>query len=68
IMVADGSPTVAELGAAGVARISLGSSVAQAAYEVARRAATELVEQGTYAAVRDRADYAWLNDLMGAAR
>jgi 2-methylisocitrate lyase-like PEP mutase family enzyme len=48
VMVWPGAPTVAELAAAGVARISLGSAIAQAAYAVAARAATEMLTAGTY--------------------
>jgi 2-methylisocitrate lyase-like PEP mutase family enzyme len=39
--------TVAELRAAGAARISLGGSIARAAYDVVRNGARELAEQGT---------------------
>ncbi|WP_446465121.1 isocitrate lyase/phosphoenolpyruvate mutase family protein [Streptomyces sp. BRA346] len=45
-MAGPGSPTVAERGALGVARVSLGSGVAQAAYGAARRAAQELFGTG----------------------
>ena len=37
---------MAELAAAGAVRISLGSAIAQAAYAVAARAATELLTSG----------------------
>ena len=42
---------MAELAAAGAVRISLGSAIAQAAYAVAVRAATELLTSGTYDSV-----------------
>ncbi len=48
IMVASGSPNVAELARLGVARVSVGSGLAQVALEATRRAAQELLERGTY--------------------
>ncbi|MET9725117.1 isocitrate lyase/PEP mutase family protein [Streptomyces zaomyceticus] len=48
VMAGPGAPTVAELGALGVARVSLGSGVAQAAYAAARRAARDLLGTGDY--------------------
>ena len=57
-------PSVAELAALGVARVSLGSVVAQAAYATVRRATEEALTSGTYAAVADALDYGWMNDLM----
>lgn len=57
-------PSVAELAALGVARVSLGSVVAQAAYATVRRATQEALTSGTYAAVADALDYGWMNDLM----
>jgi 2-methylisocitrate lyase-like PEP mutase family enzyme len=61
VMVWPGAPSVAELAAAGAVRISLGSAIAQAAYGVAARAATELLTSGTYDAVADGIDYGTLN-------
>ncbi|MEH3089629.1 MAG: isocitrate lyase/phosphoenolpyruvate mutase family protein [Microbacterium arborescens] len=63
VMAGPGSPAVAELAALGVARISLGSAVAQAAYAVARRAAHELMTAGTYSALAGGVDYGELNEL-----
>ena len=63
VMAGPGSPTVAELAELGVARVSLGSAVAQAAYAVARRAAHELMTAGTYGALVDGVDYGELNAL-----
>jgi 2-methylisocitrate lyase-like PEP mutase family enzyme len=60
-MVWPGAPTVAELAAVGVARISLGSSIAQAAYAVAARAATEMLTEGTYDASAGGIDYGTMN-------
>jgi 2-methylisocitrate lyase-like PEP mutase family enzyme len=59
---------VAELGALGVARVSLGSGVTQAAYATARRAALELFGTGGYETVRDEIEYPELNGLFGRDR
>ncbi|MEV0410038.1 isocitrate lyase/phosphoenolpyruvate mutase family protein [Streptomyces sp. NPDC050448] len=64
ILVGPGAPSVAELGALGVARVSLGSSVASAAYDVVRRAAEELIAGGTYATLGDSLPYGELNALL----
>jgi 2-methylisocitrate lyase-like PEP mutase family enzyme len=48
VMVWPGAPEVAELAAAGVARISLGPAIAEAAYALAARATTEFLTAGTY--------------------
>ncbi|SDT62488.1 2-Methylisocitrate lyase, PEP mutase family [Jiangella sp. DSM 45060] len=58
------APPVRELAAAGAARISLGSSVAAAAYAVAQRAARELLDDGTYTALEGGLAYGELNTLM----
>ena len=64
ILAGPGSPSVPELAKLGVARVSLGSSVAQAAYAVAQRAAAEAYATGTYAALTDSLDYGALNALL----
>lgn len=64
ILVGPGAPSVAELGALGVARVSLGSWVASAAYDVVRRAAEELVAGGTYTALDASLPYGELNALL----
>lgn len=51
VLVGPGSPSVAELAALGVARISLGGKVAGAAYAVVRRATEEMLTSGTYDSV-----------------
>lgn len=68
ILVGPGSPAVAELARLGVARISLGSSLAQAAYGLARRAATELLETGEYTELGGNVEYGEFNDLLSADR
>jgi 2-methylisocitrate lyase-like PEP mutase family enzyme len=55
---------VAELAALGVARISAGSSIAQAAYAVVRNAAAELLGTGRYSTLTDAVDYGELNTLL----
>ena len=64
VLVGAGSPSVSELSELGVRRVSLGSSVAAAAYAVAERATRELIEQGTYESVRGELDYDRLNRLV----
>ncbi|GAA3596382.1 isocitrate lyase/phosphoenolpyruvate mutase family protein [Klugiella xanthotipulae] len=67
VMVGPGAPSVAELGDLGVARASLGSGVAQAAYAVVARATRELCTAGTYAAGETHLTYGELNGLAAAA-
>jgi 2-methylisocitrate lyase-like PEP mutase family enzyme len=64
ILAGPGAPTVAELTRLGVARISLGSAVAQAAYGLVRRAAAELLDAGEYAGLDSCIDYSELNALL----
>ncbi|MFJ9691955.1 isocitrate lyase/phosphoenolpyruvate mutase family protein [Kitasatospora sp. NPDC101183] len=64
ILVGPGAPSVPELSELGVARVSLGSAVAEAAYAVALRAATELAATGTYTSLTDAIPYGDLNSLM----
>ncbi len=64
VMAGAGAPNVSELGLLGVARVSLGSGVAQAAYAVAQRAAEELLADGTYRATADGLDFGELNGLL----
>ena len=66
VMVWPGAPSVAELAAAGAVRISLGSAIAQAAYAVAVRAATEMLTSGTYDSVADGIAYGTMNDAITA--
>jgi 2-methylisocitrate lyase-like PEP mutase family enzyme len=64
VLAGPGAPSVPELAKLGVARVSLGSSVAQAAYAVASRAARELLTEGTYASLAGALDYGALNALL----
>ncbi|MGW6912713.1 isocitrate lyase/PEP mutase family protein [Kitasatospora sp. NPDC054939] len=64
ILAGPGAPSVAELSKLGVARVSLGSAVAEAAYAVVRRVAAELAGSGTYTSLTGAVDYSELNALM----
>lgn len=64
VLVGPGAPTVTELAGLGVRRVSLGSSVAAAAYAVAARAMREITASGTYESVRAELDYGELNQLV----
>jgi 2-methylisocitrate lyase-like PEP mutase family enzyme len=64
VMAGPGAPTVAELTAAGVVRISLGSAIAQAAYGLAARAAAELLTTGTYDSTANGFDYNTMNSAL----
>jgi 2-methylisocitrate lyase-like PEP mutase family enzyme len=66
VLAAPGAPTVAELAALGVARVSLGPAIALAAYAVVRDAAREALTDGTYTAVNHRLEGGDLNALMPA--
>lgn len=67
VMAGPGALSVSDLAECGVARVSLGSSVAQAAYELVRAATAELRLDGTYAAVTAGLDYGELNQLLASA-
>lgn len=64
VMVWPGAPAVAELEAAGVRRVSVGTAIAQAAYSVAERAATELLSHGTYHTLEGGLDFAAINGAV----
>ncbi|MFE0581783.1 isocitrate lyase/phosphoenolpyruvate mutase family protein [Streptomyces sp. NPDC058874] len=64
VLLGPDAPPVAALGALGVARVSLGSWVAEAAYAVVRRAAEELITDGTYGSLARPLPYGELNDLL----
>lgn len=67
VMAGPGAPPVAELAALGVARVSLGSGVAQAAYAAARQAALDLQGAGGYDSLGHALAYPELNALFPAA-
>ncbi|MFF3001623.1 isocitrate lyase/phosphoenolpyruvate mutase family protein [Kitasatospora sp. NPDC057940] len=62
-MAVAGGPTVAELAATGVRRVSVGTGLAQLAYTAARRAAAELLGAGTLAELDGALGYGELNGL-----
>lgn len=64
VMAGPGAPTVAQLGTLGVARVSLGSGVAQVAYAAARRAAQELLGTGDYDSLVEGMAFPELNALF----
>jgi 2-methylisocitrate lyase-like PEP mutase family enzyme len=66
VMAGPGAPSVAELGAAGVRRVSVGTAITQAAYTLAMRAAAELLATGTYAELEAALDFGTINDLFKA--
>jgi 2-methylisocitrate lyase-like PEP mutase family enzyme len=66
VMAGPGAPPVAELAALGVARVSVGAGLALAVHALTRRAARELLADGTYEALTDGADYGALNTLFAA--
>jgi 2-methylisocitrate lyase-like PEP mutase family enzyme len=69
VLVVPGLAPIAELRPLGVRRVSAGSAIAQASYAVARRAATQLLEEGRYEALYERiADYGEMNRLFRAER
>ncbi|MEU1086705.1 isocitrate lyase/phosphoenolpyruvate mutase family protein [Streptomyces sp. NPDC005892] len=64
VMAGPGAPTVAELGALGVARVSLGPGLAQVAYAAARRSAQELYGTGGYDGLAEGMSFPELNGLF----
>lgn len=68
VMAGPGAPTVAELGALGVARVSLGSGVAQVAYAAARRTAREFFGSGGYDSLAEGMAFPELDSLFSEPR
>ncbi|MGW8760978.1 isocitrate lyase/PEP mutase family protein [Streptomyces sp. NPDC055815] len=66
VMAGPGSPDVTALGGLGVARVSLGSGVAQAAYTATRNAARQLYGTGDYQALADAIPFPQLDGLFPA--
>lgn len=67
VLVGPGAPPIPELAALGVARVSLGSSIAAAAYALVDRAAREAFGAGTYKAIEGGLTYPQLNGLVASA-
>jgi 2-methylisocitrate lyase-like PEP mutase family enzyme len=57
-------PTIAELAATGVRRISVGPAISEAVYGLARRATRELLEAGTYASLDGAIGFPELQSLL----
>jgi 2-methylisocitrate lyase-like PEP mutase family enzyme len=60
-MAGPGAPPVGALAEAGVRRVSVGTSIAQAAYSLAHHAAAEVLTQGTYGEVTGALDFGTVN-------
>jgi len=64
VLAGPGAPVPSELDRLGVARISLGSGLASAVYELARKATVGLLEHDSYDAVADGIGYGTMNGLL----
>jgi len=64
IMAMPGAPSAKQLGEIGVARVSVGPWIAQAALATAHAAARELVEQGTYTSLEASLPFSELNAMF----
>lgn len=62
--VLGGALPTSELERLGVARVTLGSGIARAAYSVVQRSALEFLRDGTYSSLEGGLSYAELNDLF----
>ncbi|HET9306646.1 MAG TPA: isocitrate lyase/phosphoenolpyruvate mutase family protein [Candidatus Sulfotelmatobacter sp.] len=67
VLAVPGSPSVPELAALGVKRISLGSGPMRATLGLLRRLAAELKAQGTYTSMEGSPSHAEMNALMNRA-
>jgi 2-methylisocitrate lyase-like PEP mutase family enzyme len=68
VMAGPGAPPVAELAAAGVRRVSVGTAIAQAAYALAERSAIELLTADGYTELEAALDFATINGLFASPR
>jgi 2-methylisocitrate lyase-like PEP mutase family enzyme len=68
ILAVPGGPSVPELAALGVKRISLGSGPMRAAMGALRRLAEEVKTRGTWSAMEDAPSHAEMNELMKSSR
>jgi 2-methylisocitrate lyase-like PEP mutase family enzyme len=65
VLTGPGLPSVADLQRIGIARLSVGSAIMRATLALARDAADELLQNGTYNTFLDRnIPYAEVNELM----
>jgi 2-methylisocitrate lyase-like PEP mutase family enzyme len=67
IMAMPGAPATSQLGQLGVARVSVGPGIAQAALAATRRAARELLEHGTYGRPEDSLPFGDVNGMFAGA-
>lgn len=67
VMVGPGAPAPTDLSGLGVARASLGSAVAQAAYTAVRRATVDLLDGATYGSLTGALGYVEVDGLLHAA-
>lgn len=65
ILAVPGIPPAAELARLGVARVSVGSGIARTALTLARRAAQEMCEKGTFSFLDGSLTHAEVNALVG---
>ena len=65
VLAGPGSPSIPELAALGVARVSVGSGSMRATLGLLRRLAEELKSSGTYSATEGAVPYAEVNRLLG---
>nr|WP_197686430.1 isocitrate lyase/phosphoenolpyruvate mutase family protein [Actinoplanes derwentensis] len=64
VMAGPGGPSIAELAAAGVRRVSVGTAIAQAAYGLAERSTRELLTEGTYRSLERAPGYSEIDSLF----
>lgn len=67
VLAGPGSPPVAELAAAGVARVSVGSAPMRATLSVLRDIADELRTEGTYHRMNNAIPYGEVNELLATS-
>ena len=67
VMAMAGAPSVPELKELGVARVSLGPALAQAALAATKQAALELLEHGTYGSLENVLPFAEANGMFARA-
>jgi 2-methylisocitrate lyase-like PEP mutase family enzyme len=65
IMAGPGAPTTKQLGQLGVARVSVGPAITQAALGITQRAARELLERGSYGGLGDAMPFGEANSMFG---
>jgi 2-methylisocitrate lyase-like PEP mutase family enzyme len=65
IMATPGAPSASDLGKIGVARVSVGPGITQAALSATQRAARELIDQGTYGSLNVNLTFAEINAMFG---